>query len=133
MVFRSALLLAFILFISCASPKLLSYKSEANDIAAIELDFHKNKKFKLHFRDLEEKPRKNYVFKGHWTDKMDLYQLNFKLDSRGLPDINALFDPALSSVKTVRILNPKMVEFKKSLKVIYIWGLPCIKRGAEKK
>jgi len=117
----------FISLSSCASPKILSYQSGGNDVAKIELDVRRNHKFVLHFQDLGERPPKKYRFKGSWKDKKEHLYLSFRLDRKGLPNINALFDPRLTDHQTVRILDPQSVQFKKSLKTIYIWGVPCVK------
>lgn len=122
-----------LLFTSCSSPKKWVYETSANDVAEIELVLRKNNKFQLHFKDLDEKPEKKYTFKGNWLNRKEMIQMLFKLDRKGLPDINALFDPSLAPTKTIRILDNKTIEFKQSLKSIYIWGLPCIKTDLDKR
>ena len=125
------LLLPLVIFLislgSCASPKLLSYQSGGNDVAEIALDVHRDHKFVLHFQDLGERPPKKYRFKGSWQDKKESLYLSFRLDRKGLPDLTALFDPGLTEHQTVRVLDQQSVQFKKSQKTIYIWGVPCVK------
>lgn len=123
----------FLLLLSCKAPKTGLYETVANDIARIQLVLLKNKKFELHFKDLQEKPEKNYVFKGKWSEQKDKIQLHFKLDKNDLPDLRALFDPNLTEIKSVRILDKANVEFKKTEKTIYIWGISCPKKHIGKK
>jgi len=127
------LLLLSFLIAACSSPKKAIYETTANDVAQIELVIRKNQKFELYFKDLSERPEKRYKFKGSWSERKDRIQLNFHLDKNGLPDIKALFDPSLTEVKSVRIIDNKTVEFKKTDKMIYIWGLSCPKAELEKK
>ncbi|MEI2696329.1 MAG: hypothetical protein WBO44_05605 [Saprospiraceae bacterium] len=128
----TAILFTF-LICSCSSPKKAIYETTANDVAQIELVLRKNQKFELYFKDLSERPEKRYKFKGSWSERKDRIQLNFHLDKNGLPDIKALFDPSLTEVKSVRIIDAKTVEFKKTDKMIYIWGLSCPKSDLDKK
>jgi hypothetical protein len=113
--------------ISCSSAKKAMYESSPNDVAKIDLVLQKNKNFIIHFKDLEEKPPKTYQFKGNWKENGDYIKLIFKLDKDDLPDLKALFDPALDESKSVRILDKSTVEFKKNSKKIKIWGLSCLK------
>ncbi|HRG67341.1 MAG: hypothetical protein JNL65_09745 [Saprospiraceae bacterium] len=126
-------LLLGLLFTACSAPKKAMYETIPNDVAQIELLIRKNQKFELYFKDLSERPEKRYKFKGSWSERKDRIQLNFHLDKNGLPDIKALFDPSLTEVKSVRIIDTKTVEFKKTDKMIYIWGLSCPKTDLEKK
>ena len=73
-------------------------------------------------------PPEKYTFTGNWNEKADMIRLNFKLNKQDLPDLYALFDPALDETKSIRILDKKTVEFKKSLRKINIWGLSCEKK-----
>lgn len=117
---------------SCSSSKIAGYQTVANDVANIQLILKKNETFELHFKDLEERPAKTYVFKGKWSASKEKFKLIFKLDKNDLPDIYALFDPTLTDVPSVRILDKRTVEFKSSDKRIYIWGIPCHKMKIEK-
>lgn len=117
----------FLACIACSSPKIGWYQTVPNDVARIELVLKKNKTFELHFKDLDERPAKDYVFKGEWTEQKEKIRLLFKLDKNDLPDLYALFDPNLTEVPSVRILDKRTVEFKKTEKRIYIWGIPCRK------
>lgn len=120
------------MFLSCKAPKTGLYETVANDVAKIQLVLLKNKKFELHFKDLEEKPEKKYVFKGTWSEQKDKIRLQFKLDKNDLPDLYALFDPSLTEFKSIRILDKENVEFKKTDKTIYIWGISCPKVNIHK-
>ncbi|MBK8956639.1 MAG: hypothetical protein IPM34_13950 [Saprospiraceae bacterium] len=133
MKFRSGNIFFICIFlVACSSPKIGLYESGANDIARIQLVLLKNQTFELHFKDLDEKPEKNYIFKGKWTEIKDKIKLQFKLDKNGLPDLHALFDPSLTEIKSVKIIDKETVEFKKADKNIYIWGIACPKKKIEK-
>ncbi len=125
--------LSLLLIASCSTTNTLCYQSGANDVADIRLNFYKNQKFKLYFKELQETKSKTYTFKGKWNDQKESYQLRFKLSSDGKPDVKALFDPSITSSRTVRIIDRSTVEFKKSSKTIYVWGLPCSKIDLKKK
>ncbi len=129
----STFILLSIILIACSSPKKALYHTSANDVAEIELILRKNQKFQMYFKDLSEHPEKRYKFKGRWLERKERIQLIFNLDKNGLPDIKALFDPNLTEVKSVKILDNKSVEFKKTEKTIYIWGLSCPKSDLEQK
>lgn len=129
---KYSIFLGFILIVSCSPAKYSMYEVTANDVADIDLILHKNKTFLIHFKVFEDRPPKKYKFKGKWTEKGDNIRLVFKLDKDDLPDLNALFDPALDESKSIRIIDKKTVEFKKSAKRIKIWGLACEKISDKK-
>ena len=126
------LFLPFLLLICCSPAKHSIYEVSANDVADIDLVLHKNQSFLIHFKVFEDRPPKKYKFKGKWIEKGDNIRLVFKLDKDDLPDLNALFDPALDESKSIRIIDKKTVEFKKSTKRIKIWGLACEKISDKK-
>lgn len=57
-------LFILLMFLSCKVQKTGWYETVANDVAKIQLVLLKNKKFELHFKDLEEKPEKITYLKG---------------------------------------------------------------------
>jgi hypothetical protein len=117
---------------SCGTAKIAEYKVGANDVADIQLELRKNKKFIIQFKVLDEQPPKKYEFKGKWSENGNTIRLNFKLDKDDLPDLYALFDPRLDESKTIKIIDKKTVEFKKGSKRIVVWGLQ-IEKSTEKK
>jgi hypothetical protein len=125
-------LLPIVLLFSCSTAKQSVYKVAANDIADIDLVLHKNQTFLIHFKVFEEKPPKKYQFTGKWSEKGESIRLIFKLDKDDLPDLKALFDPALDNSKSIRIIDKKTVEFKKTAKKINIWGISCEKISDKK-
>ena len=126
------ILLFFVIVFSCNPAKYASYNVSANDVADIDLILRKNQTFLIHFKVFEEQPPKKYTFTGNWTEKGDNIRLVFKLDKDDLPDLKAFFDPALDESKSVKIIDKKTVEFKKTAKRIKIWGLSC-DRNSDKK
>lgn len=118
-------ILSGLIWFSCSPARHSVYQVTANDVADIDLILHKNQSFLIHFKVFEEKPPKRYKFTGKWSERGESIRLVFKLDKDDLPDLNALFDPALDETNSVRIIDKKTVEFKKTAKRIKIWGLSC--------
>ncbi len=114
--------------IGCSPAKHAVYHVAANDVADIDLVLRKNQTFLIHFKVFEEQPPKKYVFEGKWNDKGENIRLVFKLDKDDLPDLQALFDPSLDESRSVKIIDKRTVEFKKTAKKIKIWGLSCDKK-----
>ena len=120
--------ISLLILSDCSTSKLADFKVTPNDVADIELILKKNKSFVIYFKVFEDMPPEKYTFTGNWNEKADMIRLNFKLNKQDLPDLYALFDPALDETKSIRILDKKTVEFKKSLRKINIWGLSCEKK-----
>ncbi|MDQ3141355.1 MAG: hypothetical protein M3Q56_03805 [Bacteroidota bacterium] len=133
---KKYLVLILYLYFSCTPAKKTVYQVLPNDVADIQLVLKSNQKFQLNFKDMEEglhngkKSIKNkvYKFKGTWKETADRKQLDFKLNKKNEPDLNALFDPTLDKNNSVKVIDNNSISFKKSASKIYIWGLLCEKK-----
>ena len=122
-----------LLWASCTPATRVFYQTRGNDVAMIDLRLRANHSFRMQFKALDDVPPKAYTFKGKWEDRQDKTRLQFRVNRKGIPDINALFDPSLDEKKSVRVIDSKTVEFKKDARRIAIWGLECERLDAPKK
>lgn len=81
----------------------------------------------MYFKAFDDKPPKKYTFKGIWSENKVSIRLDFKLDKNDLPDIYALFDPALDDSNFIKIIDKNTIEFTKSTSTMVIWGLRCVR------